>query len=311
MSADSIETPIVTIGLPVYNGEATVVRAIESVLRQTYRQFELIISDNCSTDQTLARCLEFAARDQRVIVLRQPKNRGAIANFNAVFAAARGRYFKAISSLDLIEPTFLEAGVHVLEQSPETVLFYSHVDLIDEAGHRVGTSSDVFALDESDPVERFIRLHATLRGNNAFYGLIRTSALRRTRYLGLFLSSDVVTMAELSLRGRFYLSPETLMMRHRENNRIWDLRDRLHELEFCTGEKPTGRPPMVFWRLQFEYVRTAYHTTLSLPDRGRLFWYLAKNWYWSRFVLWMEVRQQVVYFAGLLFGELPPEIWPM
>ena len=81
-----------SIGLPVFNGENFLAPAIESILGQTYDDFELIISDNASTDATSQICRDFARRDSRVRYIRNARNLGADPNYNAVFRAARGRY---------------------------------------------------------------------------------------------------------------------------------------------------------------------------------------------------------------------------
>ena len=81
-----IHTPLVSIGLPVYNGENFVAEAIQCVLSQTFSDWELIISDNASTDRTVHICREFAAKDARIRVHQNKQNMGVCPNFNQVFS---------------------------------------------------------------------------------------------------------------------------------------------------------------------------------------------------------------------------------
>src|SRR5262245_57216615 len=100
-SHDSTEVPRVSIGLPVYNGAKYLAEAIDSLLEQTFSDFELIISDNGSTDATPAICEEYAAKDGRIRFLRQEINRGLAWNWNCVLEESRGAYFKWAACDDL------------------------------------------------------------------------------------------------------------------------------------------------------------------------------------------------------------------
>ncbi len=128
------EQPKVTIGMPVFDGENFVGSAIASLLAQTFTDFELIISDNGSTDRTQEICNEYALRDTRIHYVRQTKNLGAIANFNSLVSRARGVYFKWAAHDDLCEPTYLERCVEILDRSPEIAWCHSDSDMIDSEG---------------------------------------------------------------------------------------------------------------------------------------------------------------------------------
>ena len=117
----SSSTPKVSLGLPVYNGENFIAQAIESILAQTFTDFELIITDNGSTDRTPKICEAYAARDRRVAYSRNPENLGAAPNFNRAFALSSGRYFKWVAHDDLIAPEFLARCVKVLDNDPSVV----------------------------------------------------------------------------------------------------------------------------------------------------------------------------------------------
>src|ERR1043165_2318071 len=123
-------TPRVSVGMPVYNGERFLRQAVESILGQTFRDFELIISDNGSTDATQQLCEEFAAADSRVRYIRHDKNRGAIFNWAHVVDAARAPYFKWASANDISAPRLLELCVQCLDTQPAVVVAYGPTENI-------------------------------------------------------------------------------------------------------------------------------------------------------------------------------------
>src|SRR5215471_14033382 len=98
----------VSLGLPVYNGQRYLAGAIQAILDQTFSDFELIICDNASTDETESICRDLAARDPRVRYHRNPANIGAAPNFNKTFELSTGEYFKWLAHDDLHEPTYLQ-----------------------------------------------------------------------------------------------------------------------------------------------------------------------------------------------------------
>ena len=122
---------IITIGLPVYNGEQSIRKVLDSILCQTYPDFELIISDNASTDSTLAICEEYARNDKRIQIIKQKKNIGLFPNFEFVLNRAKNKYFVWISADDWWEPTFLEKNLFVLNSNKKFVGSVSKIDYYD------------------------------------------------------------------------------------------------------------------------------------------------------------------------------------
>ena len=112
----------VTIGLPVFNGIDYISQAIESILSQTFADFELYISDNASDDGTAEICRDFARRDRRIRYLHQPHNVGAAENYNLLFALGTGPYFKWAAHDDILHPRFLDVAVGILECHPHVVV---------------------------------------------------------------------------------------------------------------------------------------------------------------------------------------------
>ena len=116
--ADAPAVPQVSIGMPVYNGEPFIREALDSLLAQTFTDFELIISDNASTDGTEAICRGYAAKDKRIRYVRQAENRGALANFQFVLDEAVGVYFMWAAADDRRTADFLEINVSILQSNP-------------------------------------------------------------------------------------------------------------------------------------------------------------------------------------------------
>ena len=171
------------------------------------------MSDNASTDGSADIVADFARRDARVRLVRQPVNRGALANFNLVFQLATGRYFKWVCADDPIAPGFLSKAVAELEAHPETALCYGGVTLIDENGRVTGTYDQRLDLRSADPVERFeaARNHRGLL--NVLQGIMPTAIVRRTRLMGSFPSADEMLVVELCLHGTFREIPHAMMSR--------------------------------------------------------------------------------------------------
>ena len=219
LTADD-DAPAITLGLLVYNGEPFLEKSIESLLAQSFDDFELVISDNASTDSTEEICRSYADADQRVRYIRQHDNIGALENFNFLVAQARGRYFKWVAADDLIAPDFLARCFDVLEAHPQYVLCHSLTVTIGSSGEELPNdiiqSSGAAERDgelEFHPYRPSRRFHDVLLGNTSLmdlWGLMRTDALRNTGLLKPFVGYEKVLMATLSLYGRFWEIPERL-----------------------------------------------------------------------------------------------------
>jgi len=131
--------PRVSIGLPVYNGEDYLAEAVDSILAQTFEAFELILSDNASTDATEEICRGYETQDPRVRYFRSPTNRGAAWNYNnTVHMANSSEYFKWAAHDDTCAPEYLRKCVEVLDRDPEVVLCHTTTIDIDAQGQFSG-----------------------------------------------------------------------------------------------------------------------------------------------------------------------------
>jgi glycosyltransferase involved in cell wall biosynthesis len=196
-------TPRVSIGLPVYNGEKYLREALNSILLQTYTNFELIISDNASVDQTQKICMDFAEKDQRIRYYRNETNLGAAPNHNLVFKLAKGEYFRWAGCDDKISPELLEKCVEFLDNHLDVVLCVPNTGIIGEYGEDLGGFEYGKDISLPTPGERFRYFSLVNTSGNYLYGLIRSNAITKIALHGSYPSSDLVFLAELSLYGKF------------------------------------------------------------------------------------------------------------
>ncbi len=202
-------TPTISIGLAVYNGEKFIREAIDLILGQTFTDFELIISDNASTDQTGAICQEYAARDARIHYSRNPNNIGGANNENLTFRLSQGRFFHLAAHDDRIAPDFLEKCLAVLENNPEFVLCHTKVVEINENGETMRITGSRLG-EEPKPHQRFGRMTKRFHFCEPIYGLIRSDILRKTRLQLNYVNSDRTLLSELALYGPFHQIQEPL-----------------------------------------------------------------------------------------------------
>jgi glycosyltransferase involved in cell wall biosynthesis len=205
--------PRVTVGMPVRNGQRFIQRAIDSLLAQTFADFELIICDNASSDGTERICRAYAARDPRVRYFRNPINLGPAGNFNKCVDLARGEYFRWHAHDDMCAPEHLAKCVELLDRDPSVVIAYPSTLIVDDADNPHGRYSFHPQTDARDPVRRFATLvlinHRKHRAVEIF-GLMRTASLRSAPGQGAYARSDSVQLARLALLGRFVELPEHL-----------------------------------------------------------------------------------------------------
>jgi glycosyltransferase involved in cell wall biosynthesis len=218
--------PRISIGLPVYNGEKYVGQALDSILAQTYADFEVIISDNASTDRTRQICQAYAAKDGRIRYYRSEHNLGAAPNFNRVFELSSGAYFKWAAHDDVIAPEFLSKCIEVLDQNPAVVLCFPKSRIIDENGQSLGVHE--FKAEATSPKPHIRFRNLALNPDTAFqvFGLMRANVAGKTALIGNYPASDLVFLAELALYGQFYEIPEPLFCPryHPEQSTKRDLR---------------------------------------------------------------------------------------
>lgn len=260
----------VSVGLPVYNGGAFLSQAIQSLLDQEFGDFELIISDNGSTDDTERICREFASKDRRIRFYRHEENKGAAWNYNFVFGRAQGEYFKWAAHDDICLPRFLSSTFEALENAPpDVVLAYPRSRLIDADGAVIGEDRDDMRVNGATPRKRLHRVLATVNMAVPVVGLIKSSALRSTRLIDAFAGSDYVLIAELALIGPFIQVDEVQFLRrtHDSTSRR-AARDRLAVLHWFDPKAKLRGPWTDRQRLAIEYARSVRRLVRPLPQRA-------------------------------------------
>jgi glycosyltransferase involved in cell wall biosynthesis len=199
----------VTVGFPVYNGGQQFEAALSAIREQTWRNLDILISDNASTDETEGVCRRAAEQDERIRYVRQLKNIGPTANFAFVRHQRRGELFAWAAHDDVRDRTYFEKTTNALIANERAVLAHSWTTIecadgstfIDHA-YDEGAASD-------DPVER---VHAFFRCtyNVSIYGLYRSSVLDRIPKSDHWLEADKYHLFSTILNGPVVIVPQTL-----------------------------------------------------------------------------------------------------
>ena len=242
--------PLVSIGLPVYNGERDLPRALDSLLTQDYDNFEIVISDNASNDGTRRICEEYAARDARIKLSFNATNIGIIANFERVLETANGKYFMWAAHDDLRSKSFVRSMVEELESHSDASVAMSAVERL----HESGSSHDVVRFkDDANPnsMTTFALAMALAHGSPHhlfIYGLFRRDFLRRAfKNFPSVIASDRLMMIQIAMSTRFryvdevlhtrFINDEPIAVRYKneEFGRVWHDRNAHLKKDFAIG----------------------------------------------------------------------------
>jgi glycosyltransferase involved in cell wall biosynthesis len=282
-------TPLVSVGLFVYNGERFIEESLRSILNQTFTDFELIISDNASTDRTSEIVEAYAQRDDRIRYYRAEKNMGAGWNARRVYELARGKYFKWAAVDDLIEPDLLQRCIEVLENDPGCVVAYAKTKEIDENGTFIKNYVTPMKADSPDPVARFREMLLVSSWCYQIYGVMRMSAMRQIPPQGIYPNGDGILLARMSLLGRFYEIPEHFFIsRHHSGQSIRTLPARVKQpRRLRLTKRYSGLPSSEWWdptrtrriafpelRQSLEYFLSIYRAPLTAGQKLRCYSFL-------------------------------------
>ena len=229
---DAMDTEtLVTIGMPVFNGEETIDQALDSLLAQSHENFELIVSDNASTDNTLEIVDRYAGRDSRIRVIRNTENLGAVANFDKVLDEATGSLFMWAAVDDLWEPDFIKELVHLLETDAEAVLAFCQFDALELSGKYAVKRTNLLPLANTRSrftrLARFLLMPEPFQKASLVYGLMRTDILRSVGGIAgdstdkVEWAFDTHTLFGLGLRGGFAISERALFHKRFESRTDW------------------------------------------------------------------------------------------
>jgi glycosyltransferase involved in cell wall biosynthesis len=250
--------------------------ALDSLLGQTFGDFELIVSDNASTDATAEICRVFAASEQRIRYQRNESNIGAAANYNLTLELARGEYFKWAAHDDVCRPEFLEKCIAVLDARSDVVLCHSRSEGIGTRGEVKGYYGEETAFDEPRPEQRFWQAISRPHVCIAVFGVMRREVLLQTCRHGDWVGADRTLLAELSLHGKIELLPDFLFQRreHPEAS-IHRFEDEAQRLAWFDPAL-AGKRSFPTWRRLAEYCKAVGRAPLSGADRVACYAQLAR-----------------------------------
>jgi glycosyltransferase involved in cell wall biosynthesis len=298
---DRASPPLVSVALPVYNGERFISVAIESVLTQTLTDLELIICDNASTDATGPICREYAADDDRIRYLRNDTNLGSSPNFNRAFQEARGRYFKWITHDDAITPDCLEKSLALLESRPDAILCHSQVHLIDEQGETIEYyDTGLDGIGDDRPSVRFGELICKPHQCLECDGLMLREGVARTALYGSFPGSDRALLAELGLLGPILRLDEPLYMTREHSGRFRRTHTTPEARLASYDTARSGEKAVSTWEMYRDYWRMVRRHVQAPRERRWCYVHLLRWW----LVNWNTARVVVdvvsIVFPGFL-----------
>ncbi|MES1021695.1 glycosyltransferase family 2 protein [Gloeocapsa sp. BRSZ] len=280
--------PRVSIGMPVYNGAIYLKQALDSLLNQTFPDFEIIISDNGSTDQTQEICRAYAAHDPRIHYYRNDQNLGAGWNFNRVLELAHSEYFRWACHDDICAPELLQQCVEVLDSNPSVVLCYPKTTVINEDGEQVEKYVDGFDLRSPKPHERFAQYLKLVRfghGCHPIFGLIRTDTLKRTARMGIYPSSDLVLLGELTLYGEFYEVPEYFFFKRDHPKTSVRAHRAFKDRIAWYDPSKKGKLHLTRWKWFLEYLTAIQRARISWYEKVRCYLQMTKWVSWNSIFL--------------------------
>lgn len=288
-----MRTHRLSIGLPVYNTEKYLEASLNSMLHQTYSDFEIILSDNASTDRTPEICQDYLAMDSRIRYYRQSHNIGGGGNNNFVLKMAQSELFKWQAADDVCELSFLEKCIEGLDQNPQAPLAHPYTRKIDECGAFIEDYLDDLKTDSPHVVQRFAHLVLSYHQCYQIYGVMRREVMSRVGQLGYYVHADGVYLTHMALFGPYVKIPETLFNSRRHSAQsMQTLPSRLHTRRFRLTRKTNGLPSAEWWdpaqkgKLTFpqwrrlaEYLKCIQNSPLSPRERAGCYAVLMR---WSR-----------------------------
>lgn len=271
--------PLVSVGMPVFNGERHVAEAIRSIVAQEEDDLELIISDNASTDGTEDLCRHFASQDRRIHYYRSQNNRGAAWNYNRAFALARGKYFKWAAHDDVCDASLISRCVSELERNQDAVLGFARTVRIDDGGTTIRFDNHSIVATEAAPVDRARGFLRNPTPCFEVFGVIRRDVLAQTPLIGKYAGSDRVLLFELALRGRFVMIDDYLFRNRDHTERSIRRFENPHERNIWFDPSLRGLRAAPQWRVLGGYTSAIRRSRLSLHDRVLCLGFLGL---WSR-----------------------------
>jgi glycosyltransferase involved in cell wall biosynthesis len=313
---DSSTSPLISVCIPVFNGEQYIVSCIDSVLSQTFENFELLIVDNCSTDQTAEILSTY--QDPRIRIFRNDQNIGSIGNFNKCIELAQGEYFVLLPHDDIIMPNMLDTFSNVLASDSLIGLVYSSYYIIDEKGDKI--QRRVFApkdrvMSSEDALREFIS-----QGNPIQCAMVRRKAFVK---LGAF-DSSFFALTDIDMWCRIALDGNKVAYCYEPQN-CFRVRPDSGQASLKSGEKGAQIlsehlgfvPSQSYMRdnaiyvLAFKYLQALYHKIPKNSDLQQLRAMAVKQWILTPLIKqlmvsilqrsWRYAWQELVFFIKVIW----------
>ncbi len=233
--------PKLTLAMPVFNGSNFIRNALDSILNQSFSDFELIICDNDSEDDTCAIVQAYAARDDRIQLIKNPRNIGASANYNLGFEHGRGEYLKWCAHDDKLSTNYLEKCIEVLDRDSSVALaFGSTLGLTGKGEIVQPVGAETPSLESDDPAVRF-RQSLELSGTCfPIFGVFRRQNLAKSTLHRPYYGSDRAVLAEASLMGKFKRVEDAIFYNREHEQRSINIDDKVQRSLWQTGKKSRG-----------------------------------------------------------------------
>lgn len=227
--------------MPVYNGSNFIRDALDSIVTQTFTDFELLVCDNASEDDTREIVQQYAANDSRIELIGNPRNIGASANYNLGFRHGRGKYLKWCAHDDTLSPNYLEACIRVMDANPDVALaFGSTLGITGENEIVRPVGDETPSLESDDPAERF-RQAVELSGTCfPIFGVFRRKNLERSTLHRPYYGSDRAVLAEAAIMGKFLRVEEAIFYNREHEQRSINIDDKVQRSLWQTGRKSRG-----------------------------------------------------------------------
>lgn len=230
--------PKLTLAMPIFNGANYVKDALDSILAQTFTDFELIVCDNASEDNTCEIVESYASQDDRIVLVRNPRNLGAAANYNLGFKHGSGEYLKWCAHDDRLSPNYIEACIAALDGDPTVALAFGSTRGItadNEIVRPVGEETP--SIDDPDPAVRFqqaIELSGTCF---PIFGVFRRANLARSTLHRPYYGSDRAVLAEAAIMGKFLRVEHAVFYNREHQQRSINIDDKVQRSLWQTGQK--------------------------------------------------------------------------
>jgi len=296
------DQPLVSIGLPIFNGAQYIEASLDSILGQSYSNIEIIVCDNASTDSTPEILKKYMSKDARISYIRHEKNYGAAKNYNSTFLNSTGKYFKWAAHDDSLDSDYISRCVREMEEDKDLVLVQPRTGQINEFGvqtsHEYIHSSDIIKIDSVG-----CQLYKTLildRGSwTRIFGLIRSDVLRDTPLIANYIGSDLTLLGELGLRGKVRDIDDVLFWRRHHDNTSTTgefASRRKRWVWFDTSNNPKVSLPE--WRLNLEMSKSIFRQNVSIGTKIKCYGVVTQRMWKKKRLLMQDFYFAVIDYAS-------------